>query len=181
MIICWLLIGRVCCTQVLHRYWIPPHRFYHTVMIIHHDFSQIHYEVVHFLIHSKLWKRHYSKFFSKIFSKKIFLNKLWNQPEINIWYKNIFQVTENGDYEKLLASVKFPIWDYDYDGLISNLKLILKDSGVKDKWRIPDSNLDSFLLSIRSKYQGKWPQTTSTSHDQKSVSDMNFLFVSELI
>jgi hypothetical protein len=45
------------------------------------------------------------------------------------------KVTENGDYEKLLASVKFPIWDYDYDGLISNLKLILKDSGVKDKWQ----------------------------------------------
>ena len=66
----------------------------------------------------------------------------------------IFQVTENGDYEKLLASVKFPIWDYDYDGLISNLKLILKDSGVKDRWQIPDSNLDSFLLSIRSNYQG---------------------------
>ena len=68
--------------------------------------------------------------------------------------KIIFQVTENGDYEKLLASVKFPIWDYDYDGLISNLKLILKDSGVKDRWQIPDSNLDSFLLSIRSNYQG---------------------------
>ena len=66
----------------------------------------------------------------------------------------VFQVTENGDYEKLLASVKFPIWDYDYDGLISNLKLILKDSGVKDRWQIPDSNLDSFLLSIRSNYQG---------------------------
>lgn len=63
------------------------------------------------------------------------------------------KVTENGDYEKLLASVKFPIWDYDYDGLISNLKLILKDSGVKDRWQIPDSNLDSFLLSIRSNYQ----------------------------
>ena len=79
----------------------------------------------------------------------------------------VFQVTENGDYEKLLASVKFPIWDYDYDGLISNLKLILKDSGVKDKWQIPDSNLDSFLLSIRSNYQGivisKWLFLTEIS------------------
>ena len=85
-----------------------------------------------------------------------FGKKPWKQPhdkiEIIIFK---FQVTENGDYEKLLASVKFPIWDYDYDGLISNLKLILKDSGVKDKWQIPDSNLDSFLLSIRSNYQGK--------------------------
>ena len=70
-------------------------------------------------------------------------------------------MTENGDYEKLLASVKFPIWDYDYDGLISNLKLILKDSGVKDRWQIPDSNLDSFLLSIRSNYQGLTSNLTS--------------------
>ena len=82
MIIFWLLIGRVCSshhpstTPVLI---FPPHRFYHTVIIIHHDFSQIHYEVVHFLIHSKLWKRHHSKFLPKFvpnFSK----NKLWNQP-----------------------------------------------------------------------------------------------------
>ena len=73
----------------------------------------------------------------------------------------VFQVTENGDYEKLLASVKFPIWDYDYDGLIWNLRLILKDSGVKDRWQIPDSNLDSFLLSIRSNYQGLTSNLTS--------------------
>jgi len=66
--------------------------------------------------------------------------------------------------------VKFPIWDYDYDGLISNLKLILKDSGVKDKWQIPDSNLDSFLLSIRSNYQGKWPPMTK----KKQFFDLNF-------
>ena len=66
---------------------------------------------------------------------------------------SIFQI-DNGNYEELLASVKFPIWDYDYDGLITNIKLILKESGVKDKWQIPDSNLDGFLLSVRSHYQG---------------------------
>merc|ERR1719361_1303221 len=61
--------------------------------------------------------------------------------------------SENGDYTDLLESVRFPIWDYDYDGLISNLKLILCDSGIKDQWKIPDSSLDCFLLSIRSNYQ----------------------------
>jgi len=60
---------------------------------------------------------------------------------------------ENGNYEELLASVKFPIWDYDYDGLISNTKLIFKESGVQDKWQIPDANLDGFLMSVRSHYQ----------------------------
>ena len=63
---------------------------------------------------------------------------------------------ENGNYEKLLASVKFPIWDYDYDGLIANIKLIISESGVKDKWQIPDANLDGFLMSVRSHYQGSW-------------------------
>ena len=66
---------------------------------------------------------------------------------------NYFQ-GENGNYEELLASVKFPIWDYDYDGLISNTKLIFKESGVQDKWQIPDANLDGFLMSVRSHYQG---------------------------
>lgn len=60
---------------------------------------------------------------------------------------------ENGNYEELLASVKFPIWDYDYDGLIANIKLIISESGVKDKWQIPDANLDGFLMSVRSHYQ----------------------------
>jgi len=58
----------------------------------------------------------------------------------------------NGHKEDL-SSVRFPIWDYDSDGLIQTFTDILEESGVRAHWQIPQESLRHFLLHIRSNYQ----------------------------
>lgn len=61
-------------------------------------------------------------------------------------------LVQNGHKDDL-SSVRFPIWDYDSDGLIQTMTDIIDESGIRTHWEIPHDSLKRFLLQIRSKYQ----------------------------
>lgn len=72
-----------------------------------------------------------------------------NEEEI---HKKSKALVQNG-HKVDLSSVRFPVWDYDSDGLIQTMTDIIEESGIRTHWEIPHDHLQRFLLQIRSNYQ----------------------------